>query len=405
MPHSPAEHDPRPTPHGTDEGVQDPSADGPGPAGETSSDGPEATGEAADGEQPEFGDQKPTRFAADVEYRGRAGGHDYLVRVRHRLLDTSATVIIDGVEHDPKAEEKALKAAEATEKRAERDDEPAGAAPVGVESAGAEPDVEESDADQAPLSDDLRFRCEEGFSSLRITVRRPGSDGDHADAEVIKVRTVGLGGAGEVDVRRSFGRVLLVPADGTPSAAREEKRTAHPTRYALLSALATSARYLIPLLGLGALFSGLLDPLMEWVEARVRPALEAVAAFLSPIWDWFSELTRPVREFLAALLRPVTEFRDWLVDLLFGWIPELSLPFSIPEWVVDVAIPVVLVLVVFVGTFRELRRRRKRLEATRNAPDEDDEEKQNGPPAGVEAEKRQADRRQDVEQERPGTEE
>ncbi|QNN82311.1 hypothetical protein H3H54_14810 [Brachybacterium sp. Z12] len=101
MPQSPAQLDPHPSPHEEDEGVQDPSADG-----------PEASGETADEEQPEFGTQKPTRFAADVEYRGRAGGHEYLVRVRHRLLDTSATVIIDGVEHDPQAEEKALKAAE-----------------------------------------------------------------------------------------------------------------------------------------------------------------------------------------------------------------------------------------------------------------------------------------------------
>lgn len=329
--------------------MQDPSADG-----------PEASGETADEEQPEFGTQKPTRFAADVEYRGRAGGHDYLVRVRHRLLDTTATVVIDGVEHDPQAEEKALKAAETGEKGekgAEPDRSPAGVGPPG----------EEPGADQATPTDDLRFRCEEGFSSLRITVRRPGSDGDHADAEVIKVRTVGLGGAGEVDVHRSFGRVLLVPADGTPSAAREVKRTAHPTRYALVTALAKSARYLIPLLGLGALFSGLLDPLMDWAEARVRPAVEAVAAFLAPIRDWVSELTRPVREFIAALLRPVAEFRDWLMDLLFGWIPEFSLPFSIPEWVVDVAVPAVLVLVVFVATFRELRRRGKRLEATRKA--------------------------------------
>src|SRR5690625_6083299 len=34
-----------------------------------------------------FGSQEPTRVAADVSYRGRVGEHDYLVRVRHRLLE------------------------------------------------------------------------------------------------------------------------------------------------------------------------------------------------------------------------------------------------------------------------------------------------------------------------------
>ena len=64
-----------------------------------------------------------TRFAADVEYSGRAGDHDYLVRVRHRLLDTSFTVVIDGTEHDPKAEEKERKA---REKREASDDDATG---------------------------------------------------------------------------------------------------------------------------------------------------------------------------------------------------------------------------------------------------------------------------------------
>ena len=55
-------------------------------------------------------------------------------------------------------------------------------------------------------------------------------------------------------------RTLLVPTPGSPSALRDEKRTAKPTRYALLAALPKAAGYLIPLLGIGALFSGLLDP-------------------------------------------------------------------------------------------------------------------------------------------------
>src|SRR5699024_9005373 len=45
-----------------------------------------------------------SRFAADVDYTGHTGHHDYVVRARHRLLDTTFPVVIDGVEHDPKAE-------------------------------------------------------------------------------------------------------------------------------------------------------------------------------------------------------------------------------------------------------------------------------------------------------------
>ena len=344
MPNVSARTAPHPSPEERDEGVRSASvereaADGPAPPG------------AAEVEEPPFGAQAPTRFAADVEYRGTSHGHDYVVRVKHRLLDTSATVVIDGVEHDPKAEERAQKKAESGE--------------AGKLSA---PDADEPDVDEESASaDDLQFRCEDGFTSLRFTVRRPDADGDHEDAEVIHVRTAGLGGAGEVDVRRGFGKVLLVPQEGSPSAAREEKRAEHPTRFALLEALAASARYLIPLLGLGALFSGLLDPVMNWVERMVRPIVEALEAFLAPIRDWVSELTRPVREVVSALLRPVGEALAWLRDVLLGWIPELSLPFSIPAWVVDVAIPVIVVVSVFVVTFRQLRHRRARLERTRQA--------------------------------------
>ncbi|HJF49311.1 MAG TPA: hypothetical protein K8W24_05860, partial [Brachybacterium paraconglomeratum] len=82
--------------------------DGTADRSEGAADGRDGRTDAAQEEVP-FGEQPATRFAADVEYSGRAGDHDYLVRVRHRLLDTSFTVVIDGVEHDPKAEEKARK--------------------------------------------------------------------------------------------------------------------------------------------------------------------------------------------------------------------------------------------------------------------------------------------------------
>src|SRR5699024_4640326 len=216
------------------------------------------------------------------------------VRARHRLLDTTFTVVIDGVEHDPKAEEKARKAREKEEagQVADRADEDGRDGPAdgedaaegdtadGGDTAGGNPadgdDLAGGDG-SADGEDDLRFTLEDGFTTLRCTVRRPREDGSHKEAEVITIRTAGLGGAGEVEVRHGFRRTVLVPAEGSPSAARDARRTAHPTRYALIAALARSMRYLLPLLGLGALFSGLLDPLEEWVEARVRPLVEAVA--------------------------------------------------------------------------------------------------------------------------------
>jgi hypothetical protein len=305
----------------------------------------------ADDEVRPFGEQPATRVAADVEYRGRAGEHDYVVRVRHRLLDTSFTVVIDGIEHDPEAEEKARKA------RAKK------AAKDGTQS-----------------DDGLQFGLDEGFSTLRCTVRRRAdgedtddedADGEVEDGEVITIRTAGLGGAGEVDVRHGLRTTPLVPAEGSPSAARDAKRTAHPTRYALIAALTMAATFLIPLLGFGALFSGLLDPLKQWVEDRIRPVVEAVVQATQPIRDWIGEVTRPVREFLdallspirdliAAILRPIDEALRWLLGLL----PDIGLDVDVPDWLVDVLVPVLVVVVVFVATYSRLRNRRAKLAET-----------------------------------------
>lgn len=354
----------------------------------------DAPSDQAPDSEVEFGEQEPTRFAADVEYRGRAEGHDYLVRVRHRFLDTTFTVVIDGIEHDPKAEEKARKKAE--REKGDEDASAEGASSEDSSSQGTRADdargrdasakgdsvegVERPDdaTGGAAAADGLQFRLEENFTVLYCTVRRPDDDGDLTDAEVLTVRTAGLGGAGEVDVRHGLERSLLVPADDSPSAARDVKRLAHPARYALVAALAKAAGFLIPLLGFGALFSGLLDPVKEWIEALIRPVLDAIAGVVEPVRLWIAELLRPVQEFLdalfapvreffAALLRPVGDAWNWLMDLLFGWIPDLSLPFSVPEWVIDVSVPVVVVLVVFLVTFRGLRRRQAKLEATRVA--------------------------------------
>ena len=330
--------------------------DGTADRSEGAADGRDGRTDAAQEDVP-FGEQPATRFAADVEYSGRAGDHDYLVRVRHRLLDTSFTAVIDGVEHDPKAEEKARKA---REKREASDGDATG------EGAARDNAIDDNAAD-----DDLQFGLDEGFSTLRCTVRRRREGGEVKDCEVLTIRTAGLGGAGEVEVRHGFRTTLLVPTEGSPSALRDEKRTAHPTRYALIAALAKAAKFLIPLLGLGALFSGLLDPVKEWIGERIRPVIEAIGQVVRPIRDWLDEVTAPVRDFLdtllapvreliAAILRPIGEALRWLLGLL----PDIGLPFSVPDWLVDVLVPVVVVVAVFVATFSRLRHRREKLAET-----------------------------------------
>jgi len=410
--HDPAVHDPAardsaaPAEDETARAVVGPRSD----VEEDAEENAEDEGTEGDVEKP-FGEQEPTRFASDVEYRGRADGHDYLVRVRHRLLDSSFTVVIDGVEHDPAAEQKARKATLKADQKSAQEDEEETAAQAAEQSAHQDAE-EETGTDTG--ADDLQFRLEESFTVVRCTVRRrvkdddgaaderddvadgdgakTGADGDDGrgdedddrevpgftDAEVISVHTAGLGGAGEVDVRHGLDKTLLVPAEDSPSAVRDEKRIAHPVRYAMLSALAKAAGFLIPLLGVGGLFSGLFDPVQEWVEARVRPVVDAISEATEPVRTWFGELVRPVVEFfdalfapirsaIAAVLRPIGEAWNWLTDLLLGWIPDFSLPFSVPEWVVDAALPVIVVLIAFLVTFGSLRHRREKLDATRAA--------------------------------------
>lgn len=327
---------------------------------------------SVEGEGIAFGTAKPTRFGADVEYRGGVGSHDYLLRVRHRLLDTSFTVVVDGVEHDPVAEEKAHKAAgeegeaasvESEGALAQADEEP--------ELSGQDVVVPDAARTVRAGGDDLRFRTEDGFATLHCTIRRPRETGEYEDCEVITIRTAGLGGAGEVEIRHSFRTTVLIPAEGSPSALRDERRTAHPTRYALVAALTKGAKFLIPLLGLGALFSGLLDPVKQWVEQRIRPAVDAIVQATQPIRDWIEEVTRPVREFfdallspvrelIAAILRPIGEALRWLLGLL----PDIGLPFDVPGWLVDVLVPVLVVVAVFAATYSGLRKRREKLAET-----------------------------------------
>ena len=373
--------------------------------GATAADGASA---ADGGEDLPFGEQPATRFAADVEYRGRADGHHYVVRVRHRLLDSTFTVAIDGIEHDPKAEEKARKARTAKGKDESEDDAEPSEQGEKVDPSDRDPDPSDDSApdspsddsvlDDADPSDDsarddgLRFRLEDGFSTLHCTVRRRSEEGDLEDAEVITIRTAGLGGAGEVEVRHGLRTTPLVPADGSPSAARDEKRTAHPTRYALIAALTKAATFLLPLLGIGALFSGLLDPVKEWIAERIRPVIEAIGQVIRPIGEWLEAVTRPVREFVDALLAPIRDFFSMLLTpvreliaailrpigealrWLLGLLPDIGLNLDVPDWLVDVLVPVVVVVAVFVVTFSRLRHRREKLAETAKDADGEDED-------------------------------
>src|SRR5690606_14039518 len=126
-------------------------------------------------------------------YRGRRDGHAYEVHAQHPFLEARAEIVIDGVRHDPKAEK------------------------------------------EPQAADGLAFRIEEGFARTVYQVRRPDGDGTLADAERIVVRTA-LRGAGEVDVTDALGLRAqpMRPEPGSASAAREERKAAHPLRYALL---------------------------------------------------------------------------------------------------------------------------------------------------------------------------
>src|SRR5699024_2345221 len=137
----------------------------------------------------------------------------------------------------------------------------------------------------ASPDDGLRFRLEEHVTTLYCTVRRPDEDGDPTDAELITERTAGLGGAGESDVRQVLTRRPPAPDGGRPSAAGDRKRTAHSTRYALLAALTKSAAFLLPLLGLGALFSGILQPVREWVAERMVVVVEEKMGVVDPVLE------------------------------------------------------------------------------------------------------------------------
>ncbi|GAA1723170.1 hypothetical protein [Brachybacterium phenoliresistens] len=249
---------------------------------------------------------------ATTVYRGRRDGHEYEIRARHPFLEARAELVIDGVLHEP----------------------------VRERSRTSEPSQDDEDADGITVT------MQEGFSSATYQVRRPDEEGELHDAERIVVRTAWRG-AGEVDVTDALGLDAqpLRPEPGSASAAREERRAAHPLRFALVAAGGRAAGFLLPLLGIGALLSGVLRPVRRWV----------------------AEVTAPVREALA----PVGEAISAVREALFGWIPDISLPAfglslpdlpDLPGWVGDVLVPAVVVLGAGAAAWHGVRRRARRLE-------------------------------------------
>jgi flagellar biosynthesis/type III secretory pathway M-ring protein FliF/YscJ len=79
--------------------------------------------------------------------------------------------------------------------------------------------------------------------------------------------------------------------------------------------------------------------------------------------EFLDALLAPVRELIAAILRPIGEALRWLLGLL----PDIGLNLSVPDWLVDVLVPVIVVLVVFVATYSGLRNRREKLAETASA--------------------------------------
>lgn len=258
-------------------------------------------------------------------YRGTQHGHDYVVLAQHPLLEAKAVLVIDGIFHDPSAE---------TESR--EDPATPGDAVLGA-----------TDGKASGETDGLAFTVRTGMSKTTYTVRRPDGEGELKDAEQIIVRTA-LRGKGEVDVADSLGmrERPLVPEEGSASAAREARRAAHPLRFAIFAAAARAAGYLIPILGIGALFSGLLEPVVRWIGERVEP-----------VTSWIAEVTAPIRDGIARVM-----------SFLFGWIPDIPWPrFSVdlpqlPGWLSDVLLPVIIVLLAGMSVWTRLRRRSQHLE-------------------------------------------
>lgn len=243
-----------------------------------------------------------SRVVATTSYSGSAFEHEYSVTAKHIAWKTTVTAVsIDNVEY-----------------------------PIGRRAT--------SDGEDSP---EAEIRAS-GWLTARLKVRRRSAEGSWEAQEEIYVTSAVAGGAGEVEVRKDLDVVPLLPEGGSRSEARERRRVAHPERYALVSGATMLVRLLIPLLGLGALFAWLLEPIVRWMRDHV--------------WPWFE----PIAHWFQSVLAPVGQFFEWLFNLLFGWIPDISL--GVLDWVTTTLRIGMLVLLAYFASRSNLKRRQKKLE-------------------------------------------
>lgn len=181
----------------------------------------------------------------------------------------------------------------------------------------------------------------------------------HRVRERIIVRTRSLGRTGEVDVRSSAvgASTALLPAEGSPSAARDDALRAHPYRRALLRGVMASLKVVLPLLGIG-----------ELIDRATQPAQDAAAEAVQPTVTWITQILEPIGRLLSAILDLIGSLFSWvgpLLEFLFGWLrPLLNL---LPQWEIG---PVMSVLVIIASAWAAYvagRRRLTRLEAQQQA--------------------------------------
>ena len=181
----------------------------------------------------------------------------------------------------------------------------------------------------------------------------------HRVRERIIVRTRSLGRTGEVDVRSSAVGALtaLLPADDSPSAARDDALRAHPYRRALLRGVMEALKVVLPLLGIG-----------ELIDRATQPAQDAAEEAVQPTVTWVTQILEPIGRLLSAILDLIGSLFSWvgpLLEFLFGWLrPLLDL---LPQWEIG---PVMSVLVIIASAWAAYvagRRRLTRLEAQQQA--------------------------------------
>ena len=262
-----------------------------------------------------------SRVVATTSYSGSAFEREYSVTAKHTPWKTTVTAVsIDDVEY-----------------------------PIGRRTT--------SDGEDAP---EVEIRASGWLTARSKCVVAVPADRWRLKKRVY-VTSAAAGGAGEVEWEgpRCWCRCCL-RTESFRSA--ERRRAAHPERYALVSGLTMLIRLLLPLLGLGTLFAWLFDPIMRWMTEIVLPLFE------------------PFTRWLQAVFAPVGQFLEWLFNLLFGWIPDISL--GVPDWVTTTFRIGMLVLLAYFASRSNLKRRQKKLEESQadstgeTAPESEGEQRQ-----------------------------